>query len=82
MVFVIALFIILVVTSLITYLIHLFVAREDYEIFIIDREEEYNKGYHFYYDWDGLFIGPDSPEWGCCTCHPLKKQIGEIDEHI
>ena len=37
-------------------------------------EEEWNKGYHFCWDWDGLFITPDSDEFKCCTCHPLAKK--------
>ena len=40
--------------------------------------EEYNEGYHFCYDWDGLFIGPEGFEWSCCQCHPLKKQINKV----
>ncbi len=35
-------------------------------------EEEFNLGFHYCMDWDGLFISPDSMEWTCCTCHPLK----------
>lgn len=36
-------------------------------------EEEFEQGYHFCVDWDGLFITPDSEEFKCCTCHPLKR---------
>jgi len=36
-------------------------------------DEEFNEGYHYCDDWDGLFIGPKDPEWDCCTCHPLKN---------
>ena len=35
--------------------------------------EEFDQGYHFCQDWDGLFIAPDSEEFKCCTCHPLKR---------
>ena len=38
-------------------------------------EEEFNEGYHYCLDWDGLFIGPQQgSEWDSCTCHPLKKK--------
>ena len=45
------------------------VSKEDWY-----TEEEFAEGYHFCGDWDGLFIGPDSPEWDCCTCHPFKHK--------
>jgi hypothetical protein len=41
-------------------------------------DEEFDQGYHYCWDWDGLFIGPDSMEWESCTCHPLKRE--EIPE--
>jgi len=31
-------------------------------------KEEHAQGYHFCWDWDGLFIGPDAPEFKSCTC--------------
>lgn len=37
-------------------------------------EEEFNQGYHFCLDWDGLFIEPGGIEWGSCQCHPLKEK--------
>jgi len=32
-------------------------------------EEELKLGWHWCYDWDGLLVGPGSPEKQCCTCH-------------
>lgn len=40
-------------------------------------EEEFNEGYHYCQDWDGLFISPNDPEWDCCGCHPLKNKTEE-----
>ena len=37
-------------------------------------DEEYDQGFHFCWDWDGLFITPDSDEFKCCTCHPLNNK--------
>ena len=33
--------------------------------------KEWEEGYHYCLDWDGLFIGPENKEFECCTCHPL-----------
>lgn len=37
-------------------------------------QEEFDLGYHYCYDWDELFIGPDDKEFECCSCHPLKQK--------
>jgi len=32
-------------------------------------EAEMEKGWHYCWDWDGMFITPeDKAEWNCCTC--------------
>lgn len=31
-------------------------------------QDEIAAGYHFCYDWDGMFIGPEDGEMECCTC--------------
>lgn len=31
-------------------------------------EDELKKGYHFCQDYDGLLVGPESPEIQTCTC--------------
>lgn len=36
-------------------------------------KEEWKLGYHYCFDWDGLFIGPDSIEADCCSCHPINR---------
>jgi hypothetical protein len=37
--------------------------------------EEFDKGFHYCFDWDGLFIAPNyGSEWDCCSCHPLKRK--------
>lgn len=39
-------------------------------------DEEIKDGWHFCYsEWDGLLIGPDTPEYECCTCS-FKKTDG------
>ena len=55
-------------------------------------KEDFYKGYHFCYDWDELFIAPDTLEFECCTCHPLKGRMpleidkcprcGSTDKHV
>jgi hypothetical protein len=30
--------------------------------------EEFDEGYHFCMDWDGLLICPSDLEWCACTC--------------
>ena len=42
-------------------------------------KEEFDQGYHYCQDWDGLFISPDGDEFKCCNCHPLKHK-GEDNE--
>jgi len=29
---------------------------------------ELDQGWHFCADWDFMLVGPDTPEWECCTC--------------
>lgn len=41
-------------------------------------EEDFNKGYHFCYDWDEMFIAPNTLEFECCTCHPLKGRMEDM----
>ena len=37
-------------------------------------KEEFEAGWHFCYDWDGLLIGPEDPEYDVCTCRPNKQK--------
>ena len=37
-------------------------------------KSDFEEGYHFCGDWDGLFIEPGGEEWDSCTCHPLKNK--------
>lgn len=38
-------------------------------------QAEYDAGWHFCHDWDGLLIGPDPlGEAECCTCHPMNHK--------
>ena len=32
-------------------------------------DEEYEAGWHWCLDWDGLLIGPGWPEMDSCWCH-------------
>ena len=34
--------------------------------------KEWKLGYHYCYDWDGLFIAPHDREFDCCSCHPIQ----------
>ncbi len=43
--------------------------------------KEFDQGWHFCWDWDGLLVGPGMGEWDFCTCHPLKKD-GEEGEQL
>lgn len=31
-------------------------------------QEEIDYGWHFCWEFDGLLIGPDCPEWEVCSC--------------
>ena len=33
-------------------------------------KEEFDDGWHWCYDWDGLLIGEDMVETQSCYCHP------------
>lgn len=52
-------------------------------------QEEIGLGWHFCDEFDGLLVGPESSELGCCHCwpkeHPVylttpKEEIPEINE--
>ena len=36
-------------------------------------QTEIGEGWHFCYDWDGLLVGPGTPELESCTCPPLNS---------
>lgn len=36
-------------------------------------KEESEAGWHWCPDWDGLIVGPSTPEAECCTCFSSKK---------
>lgn len=34
-------------------------------------KEEWEAGWHWCYEWDGMLVGPNTPEALCCSCsHP------------
>lgn len=35
-------------------------------------KEEFEEGWHFCYEWDGLLIGPGMKEMECCLCYNTK----------
>ena len=39
-------------------------------------KEEWKEGYHYCWDWDGLFVAPDSDELLCCSCHSKGGMYG------
>ena len=36
-------------------------------------DSEFQAGWHFCFEWDGLLVGPGMPEMECCSCpHRMK----------
>lgn len=38
-------------------------------------EAEFEAGWHFCAEWDGLLIGPGYGELSCCTCYPIGHPV-------
>ena len=44
-------------------------------------EEEWEQGYHWCYEWDGMLVGPGQPEALVCSCdHPKIEEWKQSDE--
>ena len=37
-------------------------------------DAEMSQGWHFCWDWDGLLISPDMPEFNACICKVATKE--------
>jgi hypothetical protein len=42
--------------------------------------EEVSEGWHFCWDWDGLLVGPNTPEMEFCMCHPMGGRVNDRAE--